>query len=73
MSARYDFASDNVAGAMPEVMATIGTGLEQLAALMDRLLSSIDALDANVNALKGSLEPIGRIADRLPGSRRSGS
>jgi hypothetical protein len=31
---------------------------------MDRLLASIDALDGNVNALKGPLEPIGRIADR---------
>jgi hypothetical protein len=38
---------------------------------MERLLGSIETLDGNVNALKGSLEPIGRIADRLPGSRKS--
>jgi len=42
-----------------------------LAELMDRLLASIDALDGNVTALKGSLEPIGRVADRIPGSRKS--
>jgi hypothetical protein len=57
---------------LPEVMQTLGTGLEQLAALMERLLGSIDTLDGNVQALKGSLEPIGRVADRLPGNRRSG-
>lgn len=56
---------------LPEVMQTIGTGLEQLAALMDRLLGSINTLDANVNARRESLEPIGRVADRIPGNRRS--
>jgi len=40
---------------------------------MDRLLVSIAALDGNVEALRGSLEPIGRVADRLPGNRRSAS
>jgi hypothetical protein len=58
--------------ALPEVMGTIGTGLEQLAALMDRLLASIEMLDGNVNGLKDSLEPIGRVADRIPGNRKSG-
>ena len=57
--------------ALPEVMQTIGTGLEQLTNLMDRLLGSIDALDGNVKALQGSLDPIGRVADRIPGNRRS--
>ena len=57
---------------LPEVMETLDTGLEHLATLMDRLLASIDTLDGNVQALRGSLEPIGRVADRLPGARRSG-
>jgi hypothetical protein len=56
---------------LPEVMQTIGTGLEQLATLMDCLLGSINTLDGNVNALRESLEPIGRVADRIPGNRRS--
>jgi len=59
--------------ALPEVMQTIGTGLEQLTTLMDRLLGSIEALDGNVKALQGSLDPIGRIADRIPGNRKSGN
>ena len=59
--------------ALPEVMETIGTGLERLATLMDRLLGSIDTLDSNVKGLQASLEPIGRVADKLPGNRRSGS
>jgi len=38
---------------------------------MERLLGSIDTLDGNVGALKGSLEPIGRVADKLPGNRKA--
>jgi hypothetical protein len=53
-------------------METIGVGLERLASLMDRLLGSIDTLDGNVKGLQASLEPIGRVADKLPGNRRSG-
>jgi len=37
---------------------------------MGRLLASIDTLNANVHELRGSLEPIGRVAYRLPGNRR---
>ncbi len=55
---------------LPEAMETIGSGLERLATLMDRLQVSIDALDRNVEALRASLEPIGRVADRLPGNRK---
>ena len=39
---------------------------------MDRLLASIETLDGNVGSLRSSLEPIGRIADRVPGNRRTG-
>jgi hypothetical protein len=39
---------------------------------MDRLLASIETLDGNIGSLRGSLEPIGRIADRVPGNRRAG-
>jgi citrate synthase len=56
--------------ALPEVMNTIGTGLEQLSNLMDRLLASVEALDGTVDALRSSLEPIGRVADRFPGNRK---
>lgn len=56
---------------LPETIETLGDGIDRMAALMDHLLSSIDALDANVGSLRTSLEPIGRIADRVPGNRRA--
>jgi hypothetical protein len=37
--------------------------------MLERLLASLDTLDANVAALRDAVEPIGRIADRLPGRR----
>jgi hypothetical protein len=37
---------------------------------MGRLLASIETLDGTVGSLRGSLEPIGRIADRVPGKLR---
>ncbi|MFZ0971310.1 MAG: hypothetical protein WAN22_03730 [Solirubrobacteraceae bacterium] len=51
---------------------TLGDGIDRLAGLMDRLLASIETLDGNVGSLRSSLEPIGRIADRVPGNRRTG-
>jgi len=55
---------------LPETMDTLGEGLDGLAGLLDRLLASIERLDGNVGSLRSSLEPIGRIADRVPGNRR---
>ena len=55
---------------LPETMDTLGEGLDGLAGLLDRLLASIERLDRNVGSLRSSLEPIGRIADRVPGNRR---
>jgi len=43
-----------------------------MATLLDHLLASIETLDGNVGSLRDSLEPIGRIADRVPGNRRAG-
>jgi hypothetical protein len=56
---------------LPEAIESLGTGIDRLAKLMDRLLTSMDTLDGNVGALRESMEPIGRIADRLPGSGSS--
>jgi len=55
---------------LPEATEALGTGLGSLAALLDRLLASLEQLDANVHGLHSSLQPLGRIAERLPGSRR---
>jgi hypothetical protein len=50
---------------MDELQARLG-GLTEM---LERLLGSLDQLDANVASLKEAIEPIGRIADRLPGRR----
>jgi DNA repair ATPase RecN len=44
--------------------------LDQLATLMERLLASMDHLDERVGTLQSSMEPLGRLADRLPGGSR---
>jgi len=56
---------------LPEAIETLGTGLDRLAGLMEQLLNSMNTLDRNVESLHASMEPIGRIADRLPGSGSS--
>jgi hypothetical protein len=55
---------------LPETIETLDAGIGRLVALIDRLLASIETLDGNVGSLRSSLEPIGRIADRMPGNRR---
>jgi DNA repair ATPase RecN len=44
--------------------------LDQLGTLMERLLASMDRLDERVGTLQSSMEPLGRLADRLPGGSR---
>ncbi|MBV8220563.1 MAG: hypothetical protein JO325_19020 [Solirubrobacterales bacterium] len=55
---------------LPETIETLDAGIDRLVGLMDRLLVSIETLDGNVGSLRSSLEPIGRIVDRMPGNRR---
>jgi len=55
---------------LPETIETLDAGIDRLVGLMDRLLASIETLDGNVGSLRSALEPIGRIADRMPGNRR---
>ena len=54
---------------LPETMDELQVRLGGLTEMLERLLSSLDTLDANVSALRDAVEPIGRIADRLPGRR----
>jgi hypothetical protein len=39
---------------------------------MERTLASIEELSATITTLHGSLEPVGRLASRVPGQGRSG-
>jgi hypothetical protein len=54
---------------LPRTMDELQERLGGVSATLERLLSLLDTLDANVGSLRGSIEPIGRIADRLPGRR----
>ncbi len=56
---------------LPETMDTLGNGLTELSGLMAKLLQSLDRLDRNVDSLRSSVEPLGRIAERLPGGGSS--
>ena len=53
---------------LPETIETLGTSIDRMATLIDRLLVSMDRLDGNVGALQASIEPLSRVADKLPGS-----
>jgi DNA repair ATPase RecN len=44
--------------------------IDRLATLMERLLASMDRLDDQIGTLHTSIEPVGRLADRMPGRSR---
>lgn len=48
---------------LPEILGRLST-------LMERLLSSMDRLDEQIDTLHGSIQPLGRLADRVPGGNR---
>ncbi len=54
---------------LPDVMKRLDAGVERLAGLMEETLSSIDELSQTITTLHGSLEPVGRLASRVPGQR----
>lgn len=52
---------------LPEAIETLGQDLAKLPELLDRMLVSLDRLDGTVATLQASVEPLGRIANRMPG------
>ncbi len=52
---------------LPEAIETLGRDLAKLPELLDRMLGSLDHLDTTVASLQTSVEPLGRIANRMPG------
>jgi predicted nucleic acid-binding Zn-ribbon protein len=58
-------------GELPAVMQRLDEGIERLSDLMERMLVSMDALGGNIETLQESLEPVGRLASRLPGQSKS--
>lgn len=55
---------------LPETMQALDTGISGLTDLLNRLTTSLGTLDQNVASLQESMEPLGRLADRLPGGNR---
>jgi predicted nucleic acid-binding Zn-ribbon protein len=57
---------------LPATMQSLDNVLGSLTELLGRLVTSVEQLDGNVGSLQESMEPVGRLADKLPGrSRRS--
>jgi methyl-accepting chemotaxis protein len=46
-------------------------GIEQLSGLMERILTAVAGLNESVETLQGAVGPMGRIASRLPGQKKS--
>ncbi len=55
---------------LPEAIESLESGIDRLCGLMEGLHASVDRLDGDVESLHHSLEPVARVADRLPGGNR---
>src|SRR3954452_12294468 len=51
---------------LPVTLGRLGDGIEKLSVTLDQLLASLGGLDQNVATLHTAVEPLGRVADRLP-------
>jgi DNA repair ATPase RecN len=51
---------------LPNTMEHLEGEMGGLGELLQRLLASLDQLDANVSSLREAVEPLARVADRLP-------
>ncbi len=57
--------------AMP-VLVEVQRHLAQLPETMAVLLTALDELNQSVDTLQGAVEPMGRLANRVPGGKKSG-
>ena len=55
---------------LPAVMERLDEGIGRLCSLMDKTVKSIDDLGEQIETLQGSLEPVGRLASRVPGKSK---
>ena len=51
-------------------MEALDNGINGLTELLERLTVSLGTLDGNVASLQESMEPVGRLVDKLPGGGR---
>jgi methyl-accepting chemotaxis protein len=46
-------------------------GIDQLSDLMERILTAVAGLNASVETLQGAVGPMGKLASRIPGQKKS--
>ena len=55
---------------LPETMERLEDRIGDLTDLLQRMLGALGSLDESVTSLRAAVEPLGRVADRLPGAAR---
>jgi len=65
-------------GELPEILDRLeggidrlDKGIDQLSELMERILTGIDGLNSSVETLHGAVGPLGRLAGRVPGQKKT--
>jgi hypothetical protein len=57
--------------ALPETMGRLDKGIAGLSKLMEQILTGLDGMNASVETLQGAVGPLGRLAGRVPGQKKS--
>lgn len=55
---------------LPDTMGGLDDKIGRLSALMEQMLTSLDGLAENVEALRSGMGPLNRLASRVPGQRK---
>jgi methyl-accepting chemotaxis protein len=58
-------------GRLEQGIQGLDGGIEQLSELMERILTAVAGLNESVEALQGAVGPMGRLASRVPGQKKS--
>jgi methyl-accepting chemotaxis protein len=58
-------------GRLDKGVEGLDAGIDQLSELMERILTAVAGLNQSVETLQGAVGPMGRIASRLPGQKKS--
>jgi uncharacterized phage infection (PIP) family protein YhgE len=55
---------------LPDTMGGLDEKISRLSTLMEQMLTALDGLAANVEALRSGMGPLSRLASRVPGQRK---
>lgn len=55
---------------LPDTMGRLDEGIERLSGLMERILTALDGLNGSVDTLQSAVEPMARLASRVPGQKK---